>query len=264
MKPFDDFPHSGTALLGRPRSGGSCRTGYGLSIQHMTGQSACAYCGVDLTSDYYRWLLMNIDHVVPAAEARLLGIPEDFFEDAINKVLACSGCNGFLNRYKPVASRLSVWTLEQFVALRDRSFEERTRLIADRRRIEVEIFESRPWESPIPPATSAFRGRAQAEVLPLVAVKEVELFIDNDEGYLSWLDSHPTGYVLNTTRVPTANYLMLHKATCGYVVGTPSRGVRWTTDFCKACSHDVSALQEWATLNADGSLKPCGRCKATT
>jgi hypothetical protein len=87
-------------LLGRPLTGGGCRTGYGLALQRMTGQSACAYCGVDLTASYYQWLLMNVDHVVPVAEARFLGIPSDFVEDAINKVLACSGCNLFENRYR--------------------------------------------------------------------------------------------------------------------------------------------------------------------
>jgi hypothetical protein len=185
MKPFDDFPESGKAFLGRPRTGAGCRTGYGLSLQQMTGQSACAYCGEDLTSDYYRWLLMQVDHVVPVSVGRLFGIPDDYIEDAINKVLACSGCNGFLNRYSPSAVPTETWSLDQFVRLRDEVFADRTRKVQDRRTIEIEIFNSKPWATQQPvlqpsPITSRSILRFELDKVPGV----VE-FIDNDAGYLA-------------------------------------------------------------------------------
>jgi hypothetical protein len=40
----------------------------------------------------------------------------------------------------------------------------------------------------------------------------VRHFVDDDSGYLRWLTGHPTAFVLNTTRTPSAAYLMLHRA----------------------------------------------------
>lgn len=104
MLPFDTYPDRGRRLLGRPKAGaGSSRTGYGLALQRMTGQSACAYCDIDLVGDYYRWLLLTVDHVVPRGEAVRLGMSVTLYEDATNLVVACSGCNGYLNLYQCVA-----------------------------------------------------------------------------------------------------------------------------------------------------------------
>jgi hypothetical protein len=38
----------------------------------------------------------------------------------------------------------------------------------------------------------------------------MQRFIDDDRGYLDWLDHHPDGFVINTWRTPSAAYLMLH------------------------------------------------------
>lgn len=42
----------------------------------------------------------------------------------------------------------------------------------------------------------------------------IELFKDNDAGYLQWCQRYPEGYVSNTRYKFNANYLVLHKATC--------------------------------------------------
>jgi hypothetical protein len=155
VQPFDAYPGGGRVLLGRLVFGdGTCRTGYGLSLQRKTGQTACAYCGVDLTSDYYRWLLLSVDHVVPAGEARRLGVPLALYDDAINLVVACSGCNGFLNRYRCADERRDVWSLDDFLELRNRVFGHRYGLVAARRAREIAAFERRPW------ATSPVGGTA--------------------------------------------------------------------------------------------------------
>ncbi len=66
MEPFASYPEQGRKPLGRPRDlTGARRSGYGLSLQRMTGQSACAYCGLSLVDTYEHWLLMPVDHVVP-------------------------------------------------------------------------------------------------------------------------------------------------------------------------------------------------------
>jgi hypothetical protein len=261
MKPFDDYPDSGRKLFGRPSTGGNCRTGYGLALQQMTGISVCAYCGVDLTGDYYRWLLMNVDHVVPAAEARLLGILVSFFEDAINKVLACSGCNGFPNRYKLEVKRLTNWSKDQFIVLRDRVFEDRQAAIASRRQTEMDAFAARPWALPVPSTTPKSQVTEFKPTLKGDAVLGVAEFVDKDAEYLNWIESHPEGFVVNTTRFPTANYLKLHRASCRTISGEPSRGIQWTIDYRKACSSDVGPLENWARRKTGGELQPCGLCK---
>ena len=149
MNVFDRYPLGGRALLGRPKAGsGSCRSGYGLGLQRLTGHTVCAYCGVNLVDDFSRWLLMSVDHVVPRGEAIRLGISPGFYEDAINLVLCCSGCNGFGNRYRWLGEPQTIWEIAEFTALRDRVFEDRTQRIATRRASALRFFETRPWDRP--------------------------------------------------------------------------------------------------------------------
>lgn len=143
--PFLRYPGQGRQLLGRPR-GGASRSGYGLSLQCMTGQTTCAYCGMSLVDTYPHWLLMSVDHAIPRSEALRLGIDISFYEDAINHVLCCSGCNGFGNRYRHHIEVGDPWALESFLALRDRIFADRFERIAARRTMEEALFASRPWE----------------------------------------------------------------------------------------------------------------------
>jgi hypothetical protein len=99
-----------------------------------------------LVDTYDHWLLHSVDRVVPRGEALRLGIDPSLFEDVINLVLCCAGCNGFGNRYRTTASPQSPWTLDAFLALRDRVFAERSKLVEDRRGREREFFGARPWE----------------------------------------------------------------------------------------------------------------------
>jgi 5-methylcytosine-specific restriction endonuclease McrA len=145
MEPFDQYPHRGRELLGRPRPAFACRDGYGLELMQVTGQTCCAYCGVSLVGDYYRWLLMARDHVIPAGEAKRLGIPPGFSEDFSNLVLACSGCNGFRNRYRVAAEPRPIWTVEDFLELRDRVFADRLQRVRERRALEIAKFNESPW-----------------------------------------------------------------------------------------------------------------------
>lgn len=145
MLPFNQYPGNGAALLGQPGGSGNCRYGYCLKVQLATGQTECAYCGVSLIDTYHHWLLLSVDHVVPRAEAIRLGVPKAYYEDIINLVVSCSGCNGFGNRYSVATQPMPTWPLETFLALRDRTFLERATNIAERRERERQYFESMPW-----------------------------------------------------------------------------------------------------------------------
>lgn len=140
MEPFDKYPQRGRALLGKPRNISNTRQGQGLELFKLTGQSTCAYCDVSLVDDYYHWLLVAVDHVIPNGESKRLNIPSDFSGDVMNLVLCCSGCNGFRNRYVATADSRERWSLEAFLAIRDATFLERKKQIAQRRAEEMDFF----------------------------------------------------------------------------------------------------------------------------
>ena len=149
MKPFDDYPTDKDELL-RPLGGpGNCRNGYGLDLQKRTGQTRCAYCGISLVDDYYHWLLMAAGHVVPTSAKLSLRMPSVLIESLANRLLCCSGCNGFLNRYA-VADEVprDNWSLPDFIALRDRVFVDRKQKIGERRAAEMAIFDRKRWLDP--------------------------------------------------------------------------------------------------------------------
>src|SRR5262245_17244762 len=124
MMPFDAYPDAGRVLLGRI-TGSNCRHGYGMTFMQVTGQTSCAYCGLDLVASFEAFLQMALDHVVPKNVCKGLALPIDWAEDCINKVLACSACNGFDNRFTLQGPCDCPSTLEAFCELRDRIFAER-------------------------------------------------------------------------------------------------------------------------------------------
>lgn len=66
-----------------------------------------------------------------------------------------------------------------------------------------------------------------------------EMFTDDDQGYLDWLERHPAGFVVNTFRIPNPSYVILHvtdrccRATCGTITGTPARGELHPCRLCR-------------------------------
>ncbi|WP_243727371.1 hypothetical protein [Actinocrispum wychmicini] len=87
----------------------------------------------------------------------------------------------------------------------------------------------------------------------------VERFQDDDAGYERWLAAHPDLFVLNTARRPAPNYLMLHRATCRTIAGTPARGNRWTGDYIKFCGRRTE-LEEFAQAQVGGTAFRCRLC----
>lgn len=143
MIPFDSYPERGQILLGK-LTGANCRHEYGLKLQRLTGQTMCAYCHINLIDDYYHWLLLSVDHVIPKGEAQRLNIPPRLFDDAINAVLCCIGCNQLGNRVRLPFEPRSHWDLQAFVGLRNDAFTYRFEVIAMLRAKELQFFHSRP------------------------------------------------------------------------------------------------------------------------
>ncbi len=89
------------------------------------------------------------------------------------------------------------------------------------------------------------------------------IFQDEDDRYLAFLTDpkNRAGFIINTTRKPSASYLALHRAACHTIQGSPTNGQQWTTgNYCKIWASEAEELQEWATREFQGIPKACGIC----
>ena len=73
------------------------------------------------------------------------------------------------------------------------------------------------------------------------------VFRDDDEGFLTWISSHPAGFVMNTRRRPDPDYMILHAADCptlGAHCGMNDNPGGFTERaYIKACGDDLKELQ---------------------
>ena len=165
MRPFDNYPGGGYSIL-RTLKGTNARREYGHWLVE-NGQSSCVYCGMSLVDSYEHWLLLTVDHVIPVSESdrkegHRLGIPKKWHESYCNIVLACSGCNGFRNRYKvswqePKKS----WAESEFFELRDRVFQEKAALIEEARNSEMRFYLDRV-QNLVSSAEAAYGGQHES------------------------------------------------------------------------------------------------------
>ena len=88
----------------------------------------------------------------------------------------------------------------------------------------------------------------------------MQRFVDDDGGYLDWLEHHPDGFVLNTYPHVTSEYLILHRAACRTINRPLERGRQWTHLYGKSCSDSRQELEVWAFDSTGRVVKPCGLC----
>ena len=144
MKPFDDYPCGGYTIL-RQLKDGNARREYGHWLVER-GQTSCAYCEMSLVDSYEHWLLLTVDHVIPVSDSdrkhgHRLGIPRSWHESYSNIVLACSGCNGFRNRYQvPSEEHRESWEEAEFFEFRDRVYREKKAQVAGARTSEMSFY----------------------------------------------------------------------------------------------------------------------------
>jgi hypothetical protein len=89
----------------------------------------------------------------------------------------------------------------------------------------------------------------------------VNVFRDNDDGYLAWVNSHPTGFVINIQRSGNPSDARLHHATCRNISGINPRRGPWTGPYVKACSSDLASLDAWAGDHVGSPITRCGTCQ---
>ena len=95
----------------------------------------------------------------------------------------------------------------------------------------------------------------------LGVVVTVSTFDRDDAGYLRWLATHPSGYVINILRSLNAGTARLHHASCRTIGGQPPAGRTWTGPYLKVCSDAAGVLDEWALEHVGASITRCGTCR---
>jgi hypothetical protein len=98
------------------------------------------------------------------------------------------------------------------------------------------------------------------EEIPMISTRPpgIEMFKDDDQGFLDWRRDNPEGYFVNSERNPKPNYLVLHQPRCPHFTGNPE--LQWTKDYIKFCSRDRSKLEEWAAQTVGGEVTLCRSC----
>jgi hypothetical protein len=143
MEPFDHYP---TDVDPRCLRGQACRTGYGAQFQRLTGQTNCAYCGLDLTDSYEHWLLLSLDHVLPQRLIRTRGEAWREWVDSLhNLVLSCLHCNTFLNGFRLQGDPPAPASFKSFCQLRDAEFVRRKQWVLERHAREQREYGKQPW-----------------------------------------------------------------------------------------------------------------------
>lgn len=86
------------------------------------------------------------------------------------------------------------------------------------------------------------------------------LFTNDEDGYLRWVLSNPTGFVANFD-VPQRikNYPMVHLSS-HHAMTTAKRGNYTTNQYRKACAEDITELEAWARSSFGKALTPCRVC----
>lgn len=76
-------------------------------------------------------------------------------------------------------------------------------------------------------------------------------FDGDDDGYFDWLRGHPDGYVVNVRRSRGPGYVVLHRATCGWISRPVPPGGYTERGYVKYC----------AETEAEAGVVPaiCGR-----
>jgi hypothetical protein len=87
-----------------------------------------------------------------------------------------------------------------------------------------------------------------------------EWFVDDDRGYLAWLEAHPTGVVLNTWARPAPSYLVLHQASCRTIRGAAPENRGWTRTYGKICADGAEELIAWASAQTGALPRVCHIC----
>jgi hypothetical protein len=87
------------------------------------------------------------------------------------------------------------------------------------------------------------------------------IYLDEDNSYLSWINHHRDGFVIEWLRTPTRRHPIIHRATCAKIRVAKSKKSHWTTGRrLKACSLDLEKLVAWADQESGDPPHYCAEC----
>lgn len=88
----------------------------------------------------------------------------------------------------------------------------------------------------------------------------MNLFINDESGYLAWIQQHPSGWVVNADSAKSiVAYPMVHRAS-HRLLSSPTRSNYTTDRYIKACSDDVAELEAWSIAEYGKPPTWCGTC----
>ena len=112
------------------------------------------------------------------------------------------------------------------------------------------------------PATARFCDNCRYEF----AQNAPQEFAGGDQPYLRWLEAHPGGFVLDTSRNKDPGYMVLHRAACHFIaryLPPAEPGAFTERAYIKVCAPDVEGLERWVKKHGrpDGSFsRTCSVC----
>ena len=83
-------------------------------------------------------------------------------------------------------------------------------------------------------------------------------FRGDDAGYLSWLENHPAGYLINIGKSYSPTGARMHHASCYTLRNQVSAQ---TDSYVKVCADHLADLETWAIDHVGREVQPCGTCK---
>jgi hypothetical protein len=98
------------------------------------------------------------------------------------------------------------------------------------------------------------------EGVPTGSLMAVYIFHEDESGYLAWLSTHPSGYVLNCDPDPRPDYLMLHRSSCKIIRVLQPRAKSFTSRLMKVCADTATELDRWAVFMT--GAHPTHRCSS--
>lgn len=92
----------------------------------------------------------------------------------------------------------------------------------------------------------------------------IKLFEPDDANYLKWINQHPEGYILTSSKSLYPDFTIIHKATCDKIrtLKAPAKPGGFTErGYIKVFSTNTSSLENWVRQKrVGGSSRKCSLC----
>lgn len=95
----------------------------------------------------------------------------------------------------------------------------------------------------------------------------VQIFQDDESGYIDWVMNNPNGYVVNSRREFDPQYLVLHRACCSTILKHRNMETKpggfTERNYQKICASSVTDLVDYLVgsyRNQNPFSKLCSRC----